>query len=171
MMGVGYPEDLVVSIALGADMFDCVWPTRTAVCIQIRTAISALLTTPSDSATLSLPQPASSTSAVEAGGLGVTKAFMSSIANRETAGAHLYVSTKFLWSILLKGRRLTMHNVHYLLALMASARAAIIADTYPQFLRSYFKRIYKHPSKYPTWAVTALRNVGVDLLLDPEEAA
>lgn len=30
-MGVGYPEDLVVSVALGADMFDCVWPTRTAV--------------------------------------------------------------------------------------------------------------------------------------------
>ena len=27
----GYPEDLVVSTALGADMFDCVWPTRTAV--------------------------------------------------------------------------------------------------------------------------------------------
>ena len=31
VMGVGYPEDLLVSIALGADMFDCVWPTRTAV--------------------------------------------------------------------------------------------------------------------------------------------
>lgn len=31
VMGVGYPEDLVVSVALGADMFDCVWPTRTAV--------------------------------------------------------------------------------------------------------------------------------------------
>ncbi|GAB7354312.1 hypothetical protein MBLNU459_g4830t2 [Dothideomycetes sp. NU459] len=30
VMGVGYPEDLVVSVALGADMFDCVWPTRTA---------------------------------------------------------------------------------------------------------------------------------------------
>ena len=30
-MGVGYPEDLLVSVALGADMFDCVWPTRTAV--------------------------------------------------------------------------------------------------------------------------------------------
>jgi queuine tRNA-ribosyltransferase catalytic subunit len=27
----GYPEDLLVAIALGADMFDCVWPTRTAV--------------------------------------------------------------------------------------------------------------------------------------------
>lgn len=33
VMGVGYPEDLVVSVALGADMFDCVWPTRTAVSI------------------------------------------------------------------------------------------------------------------------------------------
>lgn len=30
-MGIGYPEDLLVSVALGADMFDCVWPTRTAV--------------------------------------------------------------------------------------------------------------------------------------------
>ena len=34
VMGVGYPEDLLVSIALGADMFDCVWPTRTAVRIS-----------------------------------------------------------------------------------------------------------------------------------------
>ncbi len=31
VMGVGYPEDLIVSVALGADMFDCVWPSRTAV--------------------------------------------------------------------------------------------------------------------------------------------
>ena len=30
-MGIGYPEDLIVSVALGTDMFDCVWPTRTAV--------------------------------------------------------------------------------------------------------------------------------------------
>ena len=33
VMGVGYPEDLLVSVALGADMFDCVWPTRTAVLV------------------------------------------------------------------------------------------------------------------------------------------
>lgn len=38
VMGVGYPEDLVVSVALGADMFDCVWPTRTAVCPSLPTA-------------------------------------------------------------------------------------------------------------------------------------
>jgi tRNA-guanine family transglycosylase len=31
LMGVGYPLDLVVCVALGVDMFDCVYPTRTCV--------------------------------------------------------------------------------------------------------------------------------------------
>lgn len=30
VMGVGYPEDVVISIMLGSDMSDCVYPTRTA---------------------------------------------------------------------------------------------------------------------------------------------
>ena len=30
LMGVGYPVDLVVCSLLGVDMFDCVYPTRTA---------------------------------------------------------------------------------------------------------------------------------------------
>lgn len=30
LMGVGYPEDLIVCACLGVDMFDCVYPTRTA---------------------------------------------------------------------------------------------------------------------------------------------
>lgn len=29
LMGVGYPEDLVVAACLGVDQFDCVIPTRT----------------------------------------------------------------------------------------------------------------------------------------------
>jgi queuine tRNA-ribosyltransferase len=31
LMGVGFATDLVVCSALGVDMFDCVFPTRTAV--------------------------------------------------------------------------------------------------------------------------------------------
>lgn len=34
-MGVGFAADLVVCVALGIDMFDCVFPTRTAVSINI----------------------------------------------------------------------------------------------------------------------------------------
>ncbi|KRH93360.1 tRNA-guanine transglycosylase [Pseudoloma neurophilia] len=30
VMGVGYPEDVIISICLGSDMSDCVYPTRTA---------------------------------------------------------------------------------------------------------------------------------------------
>ena len=30
LMGVGYPEDLLVCSCLGIDMYDCVYPTRTA---------------------------------------------------------------------------------------------------------------------------------------------
>ncbi len=31
LMGVGFAVDMVVACALGVDMFDCVFPTRTAV--------------------------------------------------------------------------------------------------------------------------------------------
>lgn len=29
-MGVGYPDDIIVGTILGIDIFDCVYPTRTA---------------------------------------------------------------------------------------------------------------------------------------------
>lgn len=61
----GYPEDLVVAVALGADMFDCVWPTRTAVSVHIsQTALDCESNTDSDSETPSSP-PEISTSATK----------------------------------------------------------------------------------------------------------
>jgi len=69
------------------------------------------------------------------------------------------VSIADLW------QSLTMHNVHYLLALMRSIRAAIIENRYPTFLRDFFRTLYPDDkNKIPRWAVTALRGVGVDLL-------
>ena len=61
--------------------------------------------------------------------------------------------------------RVTMHNIHFLLALMTAARTAIINDTYPDFLRSFFRNLYHgQKDKYRPWAVNAVRGVGVDLL-------
>ena len=58
-----------------------------------------------------------------------------------------------------------MHNVHYLLSLMGKVRAAIIEDRYPDFLRAYFSKAHGGDmTRVPTWAVMALREVGVDLL-------
>lgn len=57
--------------------------------------------------------------------------------------------------------------MHYLLDLMWRIREAIIADTYPQFLRGYFSTLYAgDKTKYPAWIVEALRGVDVDLMVD-----
>lgn len=152
VMGIGYPEDLVVSVALGADMFDCVWPTRTARFGNAITKYGVL--------NLRHARYANDFGPIEEGcgcvccregegGLGVTKAFIHHIAAKETVGAHL----------------LTMHNVHYQLALMRSVRDSIIEDRFPAFLKQFFAdRHDGDKTKYPDWAVEALRTVGVDLM-------
>ncbi|EGX49081.1 hypothetical protein AOL_s00079g35 [Orbilia oligospora ATCC 24927] len=152
VMGVGYPEDLVVSVALGADMFDCVWPTRTARfgnavtsrgTLNLRHASYAADFSPVDE-DCDCPCCRSK----ENGGLGVTKAYIHHLTGKETAGAHI----------------LTMHNVYYLLDLMRNARQAIIADAYPSFVKEFFGKIYKYDTaEYPIWAVDALKTVGIDL--------
>ncbi|KAG8631556.1 hypothetical protein KVT40_000696 [Elsinoe batatas] len=155
VMGVGYPEDLVVSVALGADMFDCVWPTRTARfgkaitdqgMVNVRNARCKEDFGPvmeGCGCRICLPR--------EKGGLGVTRAFLYHTAGKETVGAHL----------------LSLHNVHYQLELMNRVREAIIGDRYPEFLKSFFADLHGgDKGKYPTWAVDALRGVGVDLMAD-----
>lgn len=152
VMGIGYPEDLVVSTALGADMFDCVWPTRTARFGNAITKYGVL--------NLRNAKFANDFSRIEEGcgcvccregegALRVTKAFIHHIAAKETVGAHL----------------LTMHNVWYQLQLMRDVRTAIIEDRYPAFLKQFF--FDKHggdKTQYPEWAVEALKMVGVDIL-------
>ena len=154
VMGIGYPEDLVVSVALGADMFDCVWPTRTARFGNAITKHGVL--------NLRNAKYANDFGPVEegcgciccrksAGALKVTRAFVHHIASKETVGAHL----------------LTMHNVWYQLSLMRSVRQAIVEDRYPAFLKQFFKDLHAgNKTKYPDWAVEALLTVGVDLMVD-----
>lgn len=43
LMGVGFAEDLVVCSALGVDMYDCVFPTRTAVSLLFLFVVSHYL--------------------------------------------------------------------------------------------------------------------------------
>ncbi|KAL2005889.1 hypothetical protein VTN00DRAFT_10382 [Thermoascus crustaceus] len=154
VMGVGYPEDLLVSVALGADMFDCVWPTRTARFGNAVTSYGTLNLRHSSYAYDFSPIEEGCTCAccrsTDQGGLGITKAYIYHLAAKETVGAHL----------------LTIHNVHYLLSLMGSARQAIIEDRYPAFLRDFFWKLYPDKSKIPEWAIGALRSVGVDLLAE-----
>ncbi|KAI8938505.1 hypothetical protein NX059_004394 [Plenodomus lindquistii] len=153
VMGVGYPEDLVVSVALGADMFDCVWPTRTARFGNAITARGMLnLRNAIFSEDFSPIEPGCQCTCccpTSEGGLGITRAYIYHVTAKETAGAHL----------------LTMHNVHYQLNLMRLIREAILEDRYPAFCKRFFDTLYKgDKGKYPSWAVGALKGVGVDLM-------
>jgi len=152
VMGIGYPEDLVVSVALGADMFDCVWPTRTARFGNAITKHGVLNLRHARYANDFGPvEEGCGCVCCKEGGMGVTRAFVHHIAAKETVGAHL----------------LTMHNVWYQLNLMRSVREAIVEDRFPEFLKQFFSDQHGgDKEKYPEWAVEALRTVGVDLLSD-----
>ncbi|KAG6092322.1 hypothetical protein E4U30_005585 [Claviceps sp. LM220 group G6] len=150
VMGIGYPEDLVVSVALGADMFDCVWPTRTARfgnaitkhgILNIRNASFANDFGPLED------ECGCMCCRQGDGGMGITRAYVHHNTSKETVAAHL----------------LTIHNVWYQLNLMRELRQSIIEDRFPARVQQFFADRYKEKANYPDWAVTALRLVNVDL--------
>lgn len=146
----------MVSVALGADKFDCVYPSRTA---RFGNAI-----TKTGTLKLKNSEYANDFRVLEEGcgcvccrprgdgeenaGLGVTRAFIHHNVAKETVAAHL----------------LTMHNVWYMLNLMKEIREAIIADRYPAFIREFFASLYPDRSDTPEWAVGALKSVGLDIM-------
>lgn len=145
-MGVGYAEDLVVSVALGADMFDCVYPTRTA---RFGTAITA-------NGVFSLKNAcyAGDERPIEPGcecpvcsTMGINRAWMHLAITKDTVAAQL----------------LTIHNVWYQLNLMRTMRNAIIEDSFDTFVNKFFADKYGSRENYPQWAVEALSSVNIDL--------
>jgi queuine tRNA-ribosyltransferase len=151
-MGVGYAEDLVVSVALGVDLFDCVFPTRTARFGNALTKYGSLnlrnRTYAKDFGPIEDGCGCPVCKSKSQGGMGVTRAFIFHLAGKETSGVHL----------------LTMHNVWYQLDLMGRARQSIIDDKFPEFVHQFFYELYGgNRSKYPKWAVDALKNVNIDL--------
>lgn len=153
VMGIGYPEDLVICVALGADMFDCVWPTRTA---RFGNAV-----TRDGMRNLRNAKFATDFGPIEEGcgckccksgedGMGITRAYIHHNAAKETVAAHL----------------LTIHNVWYQLNLMREMRQSIIEDKFPAYVRAFFSRLYEDKSGYPSWAIEALGRVGIDLTIE-----
>ncbi|ODQ66022.1 Queuine tRNA-ribosyltransferase [Nadsonia fulvescens var. elongata DSM 6958] len=152
-MGVGYAEDLIVSVALGADLFDCVFPTRTARFGNALTSSGSINVKKGQYAEDFSPLDFDCTCPVckpkSEGGMGATKAFLHHLVTKETTGAHL----------------LTLHNIHYQLNLMRKAREAIVDDKYPEYVREFFSKRYAgDKTRYPQWCIDALASVNIDLL-------
>lgn len=137
LMGVGYPLDLVVCVAMGVDMFDCVWPCRTA---RFGTAI-----VPSGLLNLKKNMYAKDELPIQEGCTcyvcqRYTRAYLTTVAGKEEVGCTL----------------LTIHNIHYMMTLMQQIRTAILENRYPQYIIDFLHRHYPKLD-YPQWVVDALR--------------
>ncbi|GAA6012883.1 hypothetical protein JCM11491_006212 [Sporobolomyces phaffii] len=147
-MGIGYSEDLLVCAALGVDMADCVFPTRTA-----RFGVALTFTGPvnlrqnsmaTDFAVIDPTCPCAT--CLE--GNGLPRASLWTMTGKETAAASA----------------VTIHNLTYQSRLMDGARNAILEDRFPQYLVDFFDGYFKEKENFPAWTVEALQSVGVDLL-------
>ncbi|KAI0930439.1 hypothetical protein AcW1_009129 [Taiwanofungus camphoratus] len=144
-MGIGFAEDLLVCVALGVDMADCVFPTRTA-----RFGVALTFNGPLN---LRLGKHDSDLRPIDENcpcptcANGTSRAMLHHIVTMETAGAHA----------------LTQHNIVFEARVMGGARDAIMHGTFPSYLKTFFAS-YFGEAGYPEWCVNALRSVGVDLL-------
>src|SRR3954468_24807664 len=108
-MGVGLPEDLVEGVARGVDLFDCVAPTRMGRNGAAFTADGRINIKRSEYR--ADPQPLD-----EQCDCAACRRF-----------SRAYIRHLFMADEMLAMRLLSLHNVHFLVALMRDARAAIAA--------------------------------------------
>jgi queuine tRNA-ribosyltransferase len=120
LMGVGRPEDLVVAIGLGVDMFDCVMPTRNARNGQLFTSRGRIVI--SNARYRMDPSPPDPEC-----GCATCTTYSSAYLR------HLYLAKEILYS-----RLATLHNLYYLINLVGKARQAILEGRYPAFAKEFF---------------------------------
>ena len=122
VMGVGTPEDLLELVTMGADMFDCVLPTRNARNGQLFTAFGTL-----NICNSRFKQDAEP---IESGCNCYTCRHFSRAYLR-----HLYMTKE-----LLAYRLNTIHNIHYYTQLMNRMRTAIQNDAFDAFRRDFYQK-------------------------------
>ena len=124
LMGVGFPEDLVEGVARGVDLFDCVAPTRMG---RTGAFFTALGRRNIKNSTFRLdPAPLD----VECDCAACTRFSRAYL-------RHLFVTEEILGL-----RLLSLHNVHFLVALMHQARSALFAGTFWGWSRDWLARYH-----------------------------
>ncbi len=118
VMGIGTPVDLIVAIGAGADMFDCVLPTRNARNGQALTRFGRVVI--KQARFKDDPRPIDEACACACCAEGFSRSYL----------RHLYLAGEILCL-----RLLSLHNLHWYGELMALARAAIAEGRYESWAR------------------------------------
>lgn len=139
LMGVGHPEDLVAAMALGVDLFDCVYPTRTGRFGYALTDDGRLNMNSSAPRQQLMPiDPECDCYACRH----YTRAYL----------AHLLRAEEML-----APRMLSLHNLCYLHRLVERASLAIASGTYREWAEEWAARYFK--GNVPAWFTGAIQNV------------
>lgn len=154
LMGVGYPLDIVVCVALGVDMFDCVYPCRTA---RFGTALVR-----NGQMRLTSSEYANDFRPLECNGTGPLKDY-------SRAALHTMVTKESVAAQLI-----TLHNLHFMLTLLTEMREAIKAGTFSDWIRQFLKDFFPNAGPAPCavcpprWVRDALQacNIPLDDLFD-----
>ncbi len=123
VMGVGTPAELVELVALGADMFDCVMPTRNARNGQLFTAAGTLNIR--NACYLTDPSPIDETC-----GCYACRHF-----------SRAYLRHLFMARELLAYRLATIHNVYYFVQLLKSIGEAIAEGAFARFRDRFYRQM------------------------------
>ena len=121
LMGVGTPEDLVLGVSQGIDMFDCVMPTRNARNGWLFTRFGDL-------------KLRNATFKEDVRPLDPT---CSCYTCRNFSRAYLHHLQKA--NEILGSQLNTIHNIHYYLNLMKEVREALDQDLFPEFIQEFHK--------------------------------
>jgi queuine tRNA-ribosyltransferase len=124
LMGVGFPEDLVEGVARGVDLFDCVAPTRMG-----RTG--AFFTTTGRRNIKNAEWRRDPAPLDEECGCATCRRF-----------SRAYLRHLFVAEELLGLRLLSLHNVHFLVALMRQAREALSGGTFAGWSQQWLARYH-----------------------------
>ncbi len=136
VMGVGYPLDILCCVTLGADMFDCVYPTRTArfgtaltIRGQMRLSQNCFKT---DTNVIDGNCPCRGCSQTK-----YSRAYLHPLAGKDPVVARI----------------ITEHNIVFMMTFMEKIRTAIREDTIEQFTCDFLQGMYPHKDnvKPPTW--------------------
>lgn len=158
LMGVGDPLDLVVGVSLGVDMFDCVYPTRTA---RFGTALTRF-------GTVNLKQKAfqHDTGPIEQGCDCKTCASGTSQYSRALLHHLFKVSDKSNAA----GSMVSHHNISYMLRLSKEMKQAIESGEFDIFVSRFLKDMFSQgpaddwKANVPSWVKDALHAATIPLL-------
>jgi tRNA-guanine family transglycosylase len=133
---------MIVAIALGIDLFDCVFPTRTARfgCALVRTGQINLRNQKYRNDLSPIDEKCKCSTCKT-----YSRAYIHSIINESSLMCSL----------------VSIHNVYFQLQLMRDIREAISNDTYPEFVKNFMNELY--PDEKPKWIVESLASVNIEV--------